>query len=242
MPKSTVIVLILVILVSIVASSSFGYLVGSGQSQSFQSAVVALNQTKTVTVTIVNSSSLPTLSGSYPIQPNPFEFSVYFQGRSATWYMPLIFLGKGSTSQMYVNYICAGSCGSGNSSIAAQGITDSLPRSFSISETGKLSPSPDISFSTASIVDLEKNSETVLYTLTISASSSGYYTFSIPFGCIPEPVLYVKAATTDYGPLLSWLKSMNTAEIGCSDAYDVTILGFTNSYYTEIPLVVNSSS
>jgi hypothetical protein len=242
MPKSTVIVLILVILVSVVASSSLGYLVGSGQSQSFQSAVVALNQTKTVTVTVVNSSSFPTLSGSFPVQPNPYEFSAYFQGRSAMWYIPVVFVGKGSTAEMYVNYNCAGSCGSANSSIAIRGITETLPHGFSISETGKVSPSTDISFGAASIVELEKNSETVLYTLTISPSSSGYYTFSIPFGCFPEPVLYVKTAAADYGSLIDWLRSLNTAQVGCSDIYNVTILGFTNSFYTEIPLMVNSSS
>jgi hypothetical protein len=78
--------------------------------------------------------------------------------------------------------------------------------------------------------------------LSISIGSSGYYSFYLPFRCAPEPVLYVKTTTTNYGPISNFVKSFKAQGAGCSDDYEVTILGFTNSYYTEGPFVANSTS
>lgn len=232
----------LVILVSIISSSSIGYIVGTGQSRSFQSAIVALNQTKTVTDTLIQNATESALPDSIPIQANPFEYTEGFEGDTTVWYVPIVFLGRDSTSQMYVNYDCDGPCSSFNSKISSMGITASPPESFAISQNGRIVSTSDIQFSSGSIVEYENTSETVLYTLTISPSSSGYYTFSIPFGCIPEPVLYVKTSQTDYGPLDGWLGSTVASNVSCSDQVEVTILGFTNSYYTDVRLLVNSTS
>jgi len=240
--KSILVVLILAIFVSVVASSSLGYLVGSQQSNSFQSAIIALNQTKTVTTTITASALAALPAGSFPIQPNPFEFSEDFEGSISIWYMPLVFLGEGSTSQMYVNYDCDGPCGFGNGSISNLGIVSSVPSSYSISQEGKISPTTSISFTSGSLVESKNTSETIVYTVSISAASGGFYTFAIPYGCNPEPVLYIKTGTITYSPLDNWLKSINPADIGCSDSVQTTILGFTNSYYTEIPLQLNSTA
>jgi hypothetical protein len=132
--KFTFIVLILVILVSFVASSSLRYIVGSQQSNSFQSAIVALNQTKTVTTTVTAGTLAALPVGSLPIQPNPFEFSVNFERTSATWYIPLVFLGHGSKAQMFVNYDCEGCCEFGNASISALGVNSFAPPSYSIAQ------------------------------------------------------------------------------------------------------------
>jgi hypothetical protein len=103
MQKSSLVVLILAVLVSIVASGSLGYLIGSGPFDSFQSTVVALNQAKTVTTTVVNYTAVSLPSASTPIEPNPFDATVFVRGSSLTWYVPIIYLGRGSTSQMYVS-------------------------------------------------------------------------------------------------------------------------------------------
>ncbi len=243
MSKASIVVLALVLLVSIVASSSFGYLVGSDQTRSFQSAIVALNQTKTVTATVTTPTSGSLPSGSVPVLPSPFEDSVNIRGSSSTWYVPIIFLGQGSRAQLYVNYHCDGPCSSGNTSISSLGITASLPEGFSISGNGVVTPTSNLSFSSASIVEIENTSETLLYTVSVSYPGVGYYTFSLPYGCLLEPVIYVKAAGSnyDYAPITSWLQASKASSMNCSDRVQVTILGFTNSYYTEIPLQLSSA-
>ena len=187
-----------------------------------------------------NASVPSTPPGAYPVVPNPFQFSVNFEGASETWYIPLVYLGQGTSVQMYVNYYCSDACGS--YSISSLRISSDLPDGYSIASNGKVSKTIDVSFSSASIVNLENLSETVLYVVSIASTSSGFYTFSLPSGCTPEPVLYIKTGTTSYAPLANWLRSLNSADIGCSDAIETTILGFTNSYYTQIPILVNSSS
>jgi hypothetical protein len=241
MSKSSLIVLFLVLLVSIVASSSIGYIVGSGPSRSFQSAIIGLNQTRTVTSTVSESSTLA-FPGSIPIEPNPYEFSLNFEGNSALWYVPIVFLGQGSAVETYVNFNCNGPCQSTNASISHMGITSELPKAFLINQNGKLSTTSDITFTSARIVELENTSETILYTIMISSSSAGYYTLTIPFGCSIEPVLYVKVAGISYSPLENWLRTLKSANLSCSDNIEVTILGFTNSYFTEVPIQINSTS
>jgi hypothetical protein len=242
--KTTTVVLFLVILVAIVASSSIGYIIGTSGSRSFQSAIIGLGETTTITKTITqnsasNSSSEP---GSVPVSPNPYEFSVNFYQSSSTWFIPLVYLGQGTVAQMYVNYDCTITCTGNNQSISSFFLTSVLPESFSIGSNGKLSNTSMITFKSASIIFLQNYSETVLYTLQITPGASGFYTFSEPFGCLPNPVLFVKTGTVSYEPLIEWLRSLKASEIGCSDELQVTILGFTNSYYTEIPLRVSSSS
>jgi len=185
------------------------------------------------------AASLP--AASTPIEPNPFGVTVFVRGSSLTWYVPIIYLGRGSTSQMYVNYVCL-ECDLANASFDFLRINLQQPQSFSIDDQGQISNTTGISFSVPSVAQLGNDSETVLYTLSVPVGSAGFYSFSLPFGWAPEPVLYVKTTTTNYGPILNFVKSFKAQTPGCFEDYEVTILGFTNSYYTEVPLVINSAS
>jgi hypothetical protein len=184
--KTSLLVVILVILVSIVASSSLGYLIGSGPFQSFQTTVVALSQTKTVTTTVVNYTVASQPTASTPIEPDPFDPVIYIRGSSLTWYVPIIYVGRGSTSQMYVSYVRPG-CNPRNTSFDFLGINSQQPENFSINDQGKISNTTGVTFSLPAVVELVNDSETVLYTFSISPATSGYYSFSLPFACTPEP-------------------------------------------------------
>ena len=215
MLKPTVVVIIFLMIVSIIASVSVGYLVGKGQSQSFQSAVVSPNQTRTVTTTFTNVSPAPV---SMPIEPSPFEYSFVFKGDSVTWYVPIVLIGEGTTSQLYVNYDCDGPCRSPDSSISSLGIAPVVPQSYSISESGNATSTSNVSFTSGSVVKLENTSETILYTVSVSSTGAGYYTFSTPFGCTPGPILYVKvpSSASNYTPIANWLQSIKASRANLS--------------------------
>jgi len=228
--------------VAIVASSSAGYILGSGPVRQFQSAVVALNPVTTVTTTVSASSSTVLVVGSVPLEPDPYEYSLIFSSAGTTWYVPIVFLAGGTVGQMYVNYVCSARCpGNNPESILPSNISSDLPEGFSLGQTGKLNPTESLRFQSAAVIYSQNRSETILYTF--SLAGNGYYTFSFPFGCSQEPILYVKPAGSsfNYSPIKVWLQSLSADSIRCSDRFQVTILGFTNSYYTQIPVLVNTT-
>ncbi len=227
-------VIILVILASVVASSSIGYLLGSNYPQN---GPVSLNQTKTVTDTVTETSG-PSPSGPGLLAPDPYEYSVAFEGTSELWYVPIVFFAPGTAGELYVNYNCGVRCPENYSSISSMDLTEELPQAFSISENGELAQSAGVNFSVGPVVEVQNTSETILYDVSISAP--GYYTFSLPFGCTPEPIVYAKTAgsNSNYTLIMDWAKSLVTSGMNCSDVMQVTILGFTNSNYTDIQVAV----
>jgi hypothetical protein len=240
MEKSTVSVLIVTFVICLVAGSSFGYVIGSNQSKSFESEVVALNPTITVTLTRTEGSPVASSLGSVPVSPDPFESSENVSGTGTTWYVPIVFLAAGTTTNLYVNYDCSGACpGSNSDSISSMGLT--FPMAYALASTGKLVSTTGMNFTSSSVVYNQNTSETVLYK--ISIAQEGYYTFSLPNGCFPEPIVYVKQPGTsfNYSPIANMLQSINPDDVGCSDVVQVTILGFTGAYYTEIPIQLNAS-
>jgi hypothetical protein len=241
MSRSTLLIFAAVVLVAIAASSSVGFLIGNYQTASFQSAIIPLDRNTTVTTTVTPGPLGSNSPGSVPVVPNPYEYSLIFQGTTQTWYVPVVFLGQGTTNQMYVNYDCDGPCPTSDSSISSMSIPSSLPKSTLIFANGETSQTNNLIFSYGSVVNQVGTSETILYDVSVRASGAGYYTFALPYGCTPGPVIYVKTpgSSFDYSPISNWLQILHIDGISCSDSIQVTILGITDSYYTDIPVEVN---
>lgn len=242
MQKSSVAVLIIAILLAVVASSSAGYLVGSSQSKSVQSAIERLNPTQILTTTIFENSQGS--AGSIPISPNPFQYSESISRSGVIWYVPIEFFGRGESLQMYVNYQCEQNYCPGGNTIGSLAILADGAQSFSINQNGVIREDSNLNFTNETMLYQQNDSETILYDITVSPNALGLYTFSVPFGCTLEPVVYVKTAGTsfDYSPVATWLQGVKPSQVECSDQIQVTILGFTNAFYTVIPVEINSTS
>ena len=145
-------------------------------------------------------------------------------------------------SQLYVNYECDVPCTSNNSSITSLHLQSLIPETFALNENGNVTVTSDLTFMSAKVVDLQNSTETVLYELSIATTSRGYYSSNLPYGCSVEPILYVKddSSGPDSNLIRNWLGNVETGA-ACWDEVQVTILGFTNSYYAEIPFKVPSS-
>lgn len=209
MEESTTAALVVVFLICILAGSSLGYIIGSSQGKSFQSTVVALSPTVTETVTATVNSPTSGSPGSVPVTPDPYDYTDTVSGSSVTWYVPVVFLAIRASSQLYVNYNCNGQCpGLNPDSIASPGL-NSLPQSFTLESDGRLVTTFGINFSSSVVVYYANSSETITYELTIG--QNGYFTFSLPYGCTPEPIIYVKEQGTifNYDPVVKMLRSTN---------------------------------
>ena len=115
---------------------------------------------------------------------------------------------------------------------------------FTIGQNGTEANSVSVDFTSATVLQLAKTSATVVYALTESGNDTGYYSFVFLFTCGLQPVLDVgmHARNLDYTLVTNWLgKSKGVSQACSSSMLDVSMLGFTNTYYNRLSVGFNSS-
>jgi hypothetical protein len=215
---------VVIILVSSVAGFLVGYKFGiskNGDAPSATQARLGLS---------INSSD--------PITANPFTSDISVKGNTDTAYFPVVYLPETYSSSVYVQYDCFGICGNTTfSSIAPFNITSYTPQVYLVLSNGTDVKASKVAFNSTAVIQQSSEFETVVYTLTNEGNNSGYYSFVFPYTCELLPLLYIgsNARDVNYDLVRNWLATYPGFSQPCSKVeLDVTILGFTNTYYNHL--------
>ena len=215
---------VVIILISGVAGFLVGYNVGHSKAGD------ASSSTQTQLGLDVNSSS--------PITTNPFTSDLSLRGNTDTAYLPVVYLPETNSSSVYVQYDCLNVCGQNTvSTISPFNITNYTPQVYLVESNGTDVKSPAVAFNATAIIQKNSESETVVYTLTNEGNNSGYYAFVFPYTCELQPLLYIgsNARDVNYDLIRNWLSTYNGTSQSCPQVQlDVSILGFTNTYYNRL--------
>jgi hypothetical protein len=188
-------------------------------------------------------------SSLVPASSDPFSYTFVFKGNFSTAYVPIIFLAPNTASQVYARYSCPEECQVQsklqNFSINSLNITSVLPMIFTIGQDGSERNATAVGFTSATVLQSNGTSETVLYALSATANDVGYYSFLFPNNCLLHPLLYIgtQARNLDYSLVSNWLEKSGTTSQACTlgNLLDVNLLGFTNTYYNRLGVGFNST-
>jgi len=144
-----------------------------------------------------------------------------------------------------VRYYCPTSCGGQPfPSIASLNISSHLPLIIGLEENGTETKPANISFNSASILEENSTTETIVYTLSFQGDDAGYYSFIFPGSCQLQPVLYIgnDVRSLDLGLIKNWLEMGNGLSQRCPALeLDVTLFGLTNTFYDRLPVTYSVS-
>jgi len=192
--------LLLVVFVAVAGAGTVGYALGNAHGLSNLSPESNRNQ-----------SSTP----SIPAASDPFSFTFLTQGNYSTGYVPILFLGSGISSQVYVRYSCSQDCqmqqNSQNFSIGSLNLGLIRPVILTVEKNGIQTNASGVSFTSATVLEKSVTTETILYSLSGTSNDTGYYSFVFPYSCLLHPLLDIgtQAKNLDYTLIQNWLRKTN---------------------------------